>query len=225
MKKLLVIVFLFSAAGIFAQDKEDRNVRSFSKVRASEGIDVYMKKGSSEAVTVETEDIDIDRVITEVSGTTLKIHLDGYNNRGYDITVYVTFVELEEISASSAASIFVESVVRARDLELSSSSAGDIEIEVDADNVDIRTSSAADIQLSGKAGYVDASSSSAGEINAYDLTTQRARVRASSAGSVKITVTEEINADASSGGTIRYRGNPKKQFTDSSSGGSVKKVG
>ncbi len=150
--------------------------------------------------------------------------MDGYNNRGYDIKVYVTYVSLNEITASSAASIFVQSVLTADELELTCSSAGDIEIEIDAGNVEISTSSAGDIEISGTADELYASSSSAGEVSGYDLTVKNARIRTSSAGSIKITVSEGIDAKASSGGTIRYRGNPKKSNTDSSSGGSVKKV-
>jgi hypothetical protein len=40
---------------------------------------------------------------------------------------------------------------------------------------------------------------------------------------VKVSVVSELIAHASSGGSIRFRGNPNKSITDSSSGGSVKK--
>jgi len=46
---------------------------------------------------------------------------------------------------------------------------------------------------------------------------------ASSAGSIKINVTQKIDARASSGADIRYRGSPMKTNTNSSSGGSVRK--
>ena len=65
--------------------------------------------------------------------------------------------------------------------------------------------------------------SSAGQIDAYDLEAQKVTAEASSAGSLKINVINELVARASSGGNIRYHGNPDKFITDSSSGGSVKK--
>ena len=224
-KYIIILLALSLTFVAFGQDKETRDVRSFSAVRVSEGIHVYLKKGTKESVTVESDDIDLDRVITEVDGSTLKVHLQGYNNRGYDIDVHVTFVELDEISASSAANIYSESTIVADDLELSSSSAADIEIDIDAGDVEISVSSSGDIEVSGTADYLDASASSAGDINGYDLSVKEARIRASSAGSIKISVTEDIDARASSAGSVRYRGNPKKSNTDSSSGGSVKKVG
>jgi hypothetical protein len=40
---------------------------------------------------------------------------------------------------------------------------------------------------------------------------------------MKVSVQSSFVANASSGGSIRYRGNPGKSITNSSSGGSVKK--
>jgi hypothetical protein len=79
------------------------------------------------------------------------------------------------------------------------------------------------MELKGSAKYVEMDASSAGEINGYDLEAEEARVEASSAGDIKISVTQKIEAYASSGASIRYRGNPMKTNTNASSGGSVKK--
>ena len=219
----LIAVLLISFSNIIsAQDKEDRNVRSFSEVRAGEGIEVLLRKGSKEAVTVESDDVSLDRIITDVSGSILKIHLDG-NNRGYDIKVYVTFVALEEISASSAADIYSESVIEAEDLVLSVSSAANLEIEIRAKRVEVSASSSGDLQLEGEADELRGNVSSAGDINAYDLRAKRVMMTASSAGSARVYALESIEAKASSAGSIRYRGNPKRTNNSSSSAGSVKK--
>ena len=77
--------------------------------------------------------------------------------------------------------------------------------------------------LEGSANTLELEVSSAGEIDAYELACENVRAEASSAGSAKISVSKELNARASSGGSIRYRGTPTRTNTDSSSGGSVKK--
>jgi hypothetical protein len=79
------------------------------------------------------------------------------------------------------------------------------------------------VELKGKAKSLTAEASSAGQIDAYDLEAESVTAAASSAGSLKVNVTNNLVAHASSGGNIRYRGNPSKSMTDSSSGGSVKK--
>ncbi|MCW5910667.1 MAG: DUF2807 domain-containing protein [Cyclobacteriaceae bacterium] len=225
MRKLLVtsVVFLFGMIA-WAQQSDVRSVGSFSGVKAGEAIDVYLKKGDKESVRVEVTGTDASNVLTEVSGSYLRIHMrDGrYKNR--NVKVYVTYVTLSKIHASSAANIFSEGTIKAGSLDISTSSAASVEISIDAGSVTAEASSAGDVMLEGKAKSLDVDVSTAGEVDAYALESETVRASASSAGSAKISVSKELVARASSGGSIRYRGSPEKTNTNSSSGGSVKKA-
>jgi DUF4097 and DUF4098 domain-containing protein YvlB len=225
MKKLgvLFLLMLF-AVSVQAQESEERNVGSFTGIKVSEGIDVYLKKGDREGVRVEVSGTRLDNVLTEVSGSYLKVHLRSGNIRGkVNIRVYVTYSKLEKLYASSAGNIFSDGGLRTEDLVLQCSSAGNIEIEVDARNIEASASSAGQIELRGRTKSFEADASSAGQINAYELDSDAANVSASSAGQIRLSVESSLRADASSGGSIRFRGNPSRSITNSSSGGSVKK--
>jgi hypothetical protein len=223
-KSFLIVLFTFITSGILAQQTENRNVESFSGVKVAEGIDVYLIKGSKEGAKVEVSGTDIKNVLTEVSGSYLKVHMRDGNYKGnVNAKVYVTYVKLDKLSASSAGSIFSQGVIDANSLEVSASSAGAIEIEVNAGSVEVSASSAGEAELKGKAKSLMADASSAGEIDAFDLESAKVEAEASSGGSVKVSAMQELIAHASSGGSVRYRGNPAKSITDSSSGGSVKK--
>jgi len=225
--KVLILVgcFFLSLGSAVGQQSEVRSVGTFKGVKSAEGIDVYLKKGDKESVKVETNK-DLADVVTEISGSYLKIHIrDNHNSwggsRGRNVKVYVTYVDIDKIAASSASNIFSEGTIKAGSMEVHASSAANIEISVDASDLDVHASSAGDIVLEGKSKSINVQVSSAGEINAYNLQTENAEASASSGGSVKISVSQGINAHASSGGSIRYRGNPGKTNTNSSSGGSV----
>ena len=226
MKNLLLITSILVITTWVAQgqESETRNIGSFSGVKVTEGIDVYLKRGDKESVRVEVTGTSLNNVITEVSGSYLRVHMrDGNYHGNVHAKVYVTYVKVDKLSASSAGSIFSEGTIQASDLEVSASSAGSIEITLDASGVNASASSAGEIELQGKTKSLDIDASSAGQIDAYDLEAQKVTAEASSAGSLKINVTNELVARASSGGNIRYHGNPDKFVTDSSSGGSVKK--
>jgi Putative auto-transporter adhesin, head GIN domain len=224
MKNLLVIL-LFAAGGLVqAQESQTRSVSSFTGVKAAEGVDVYLSKGEKESVRVEVTGTNLENIITEVSGSYLKVHMRDGNYKGrVDAKVYVTYVKIDKLSASSAGSIFSEGTIEASNLDISSSSAANIEVTVNAGSVNVNSSSAGEIELKGKARTLSAEAASAGEIDAYDLESRKVEAEASSAGSIKVNATEELDAHAGSGGSIRYRGNPDKSVTNSSSGGSVKK--
>lgn len=226
MKNLVIISFLIaSGTSIWAQSSQVRNVGAFTGVKVAEGVDVYLKKGDKESVKVEVTGTELENVITEVSGSYLKVHMkDGHYVNNTDVKVYVTYVRIERLSASSAGNIFSEGPIKTGTLEASASSAGSIEVQLEAGTVTASASSAGELELKGKAQTLMAEASSAGEVDAYDLETETVNAQAASAGSVKVNVTSSLNAHASSGGNVRYRGNPSKSMTDSSSGGSVKKA-
>ena len=224
MKNLVIVFLLLIAGGVFAQQSQTRNITPFTGIKVAEGVDVYLKKGDKESVRVEVTGTQVENIITEVSGSYLKVHMKDGNYRGnVDAKVYVTYVRLDKLSASSAGNIFSDGAIKATSMDISASSAGSIEVALDAESVTASASSAAEIELRGKTKSLSADASSAGEIDAYDLEAQKVQAEVSSAGSLRVSVTQDLVAHASSGGDIRYRGSPSKSVTDSSSGGSVKK--
>jgi hypothetical protein len=225
MKKLFITTILFFCGLLaIAQQSEVRAVGSFNGVKAGEAIDVYLKKGDKESVRVEVTGTNASNVLTEVSGGYLRIHMRDGNYRNKNVKVYVTYVALTKIHASSAANIFSEGTIKASDLSISTSSAASIEISIDAGSLTAEASSAGDLVLEGKAKSIDVDVSSAGDIDAYLMESETVRASASSGGSAKVSVSKDLTARASSGGSIRYRGSPAKTNTDASSGGSVKKA-
>ncbi len=223
MKFWAFIAITISFSSALAQQTETRSVGSFSAVKAAEGIDVFLKKGDKESVKVEVSGADPSSIITEVSGSYLKIHMKDGKFRNVNAKVYVTYVKIDVLSASSAGSIFSEGTIQANSLEITASSAGSIEVTVDARSAEVSSSSAGDIDLKGKVESLTADVSTGGEIDAYDLKAERVQAEASTAGSLKISVGQSLDAQASTAGSIRYRGNPDRSVTNSSTGGSVKK--
>ncbi|CAN5237336.1 hypothetical protein BH09BAC3_BH09BAC3_23890 [soil metagenome] len=223
MKVLITVGCLFlSLISVMGQQSEMRSIGTFRGVKSAEAIDVYLKKGEKESVKV-VSDRRLSDVITEISGSYLKIHIrddiSSRNSKG--VKVYVTYVEIDKISASSASNVFSDGVIKGGVIEIHASSAANIEVNLDVTSVDVHVSSAGDVVLEGKAKTINAEVSSAGEVDAYNLLTESGEASASTGGSVKISVSTGLEAHASSGGSIRYRGNPTKTNTNSSSGGSV----
>jgi Putative auto-transporter adhesin, head GIN domain len=218
-----LLFFCALSAGAMAQASEVRKVGGFTGVKASEAIDVYLKKGDAESVKVEAEAKTLPRVLTEIKDNTLKVHMKSGTSNNSSVKIYVTYTKLDHISSSSAANVFSDGPIKAGTMDISASSAASVEITLDAEAVNVDVSSAGNIVLEGKSKSLEIEASSAGDINAYNLECESVKARANSAGSAKINVTKALEAHANSGGSIRYRGNPMKTNTQSNSGGSVKK--
>lgn len=224
MKKFIVGL-LFVSSSVWAQQTETRPLSSFRGVKVSQAIDVYLKKGDKENARVEVSGGDISDVITTVEGSSLKVKMKDHVSFRFkvNVKVYVTYVSLDKISASSASSVFSEGVIKTDHIDIGASSAANVEVSLEANSTMVDTSSAGEVVLEGKSPKLEVEASSAGDIDAYKLESETVVANVSSGGEAKLSVSKDLEAHASSGGDIRYRGNPTRTNTHSSSGGSVKK--
>jgi len=202
---------------------KERKTDSFTGLKVSSGIDVYLKQGNNETVTVEADENLHEYILTEVRGGVLNVYSE-YNIRSADKKrVYVTMKEVNSVKTTSAGDVYGESPINSDELELSASSAGNIKLEVTAKKVDLDISSSGDITLTGETDKLRANLSSAGDLNAYDLKSREADISVSSAGDAEVNVSERITARASSAGDVNYRGDPKYVDAHSSSAGGIHK--
>lgn len=199
----------------------ERKTDSFTGVKISSGIDVYIKQGNNETVTVEADENLHEYILTEVRGGILNVYSE-YNIRNAERKrVYVTMKEVNTLKTTSAGDIYGESPINSDRLELSASSAGNIKLDVHAKDIDIDISSAGNISLTGETDKLRADLSSAGDLNAYDLRSREADISVSSAGDADVNVSERLTARASSAGDVNYKGDPKYVDSHSSSAGGI----
>ena len=202
---------------------KERNAESFTGVKVSSGIDVYLKQGNDESITVEADENLHEYIITEVRNGVLNVYTDANIRDAERKRVYVTMKEINSVRTTSAGDIIGETPIKTDNLELSASSAGNINLEVTARDIKLDISSSGDITLTGEAETLDSNLSSAGDLNAFDLKVREANISVSSAGNADVNVSEKITARASSAGDINYMGDPKYIDSHSSSAGSIHK--
>jgi hypothetical protein len=203
--------------------KQERSIGSFTGIRVSTGIDVYLTQGDKTNMVVEADENLHEYIITEVKNGILHVYSDANIRFAEMKRVYVTTQEITSLGTSSAGDIIGETPVKTDNLKLTASSAGDIKVEVYAKGVDISVSSSGDISLTGEADFLDADLSSAGDLNAFLFKVKEADISVSSAGDADVYVTEKLTARASSAGDVNYKGDPRYIDVHSSSAGGVHK--
>lgn len=227
---IFILVAATSISSTFAGNSDEteiRKLKDFNAIKVSAGIDLYLTMGETEKVKIVADDDIIDDLKTEVKDGTLHIYMKqnnwfNWNSGNKTRKAYVTVKQLEMIKASSGADVRSENTLKGDRLKVQASSGSDVEIDVFYKNLSVDTSSGSDAKLSGKVKNFEAEASSGSGIKAQDLESKICKARASSGSDISITVTDEIYAKASSGGDIKYSGNPQLRDTDESSGGDVR---
>ena len=236
MKRLLSILLLAGAILLSGSlnaatvrpsgriETELRQVKNFSGVVVSSGINLYISQSPVQEVKVKTDANIIGYVETTVKNGVLTIGFkNNFRTRGkFDVAVYISMSELNSIMASSGSDVKAKAGFKGKKLTITASSAANIKAIVEYDNVDITCSSGADVHLKGKAGHCNAVCSSGADINTRELICLRANAVASSGADINIYASESFNGSAASGADITYYGAPKEVNKSASSGGSIR---
>lgn len=238
MKKLILTLLVgFLASITFAQNEKNvvvdanaeiRKVSGFNKVEVSGAIDLFISQGTEEAAAVSATTDEIrSRIKTEVRDGILYISLDGKglnwklwsNNK---MKAYITFVNLNGIEASGACNVKTSGKIKSSNLTLEMSGASDFNGEVEVEKLRVDANGASNYKLFGTATVATLDASGACNIKAYDLKTEQCKATASGASNIWLTVQKELNANASGGSNILYKGEGLIKNISSSGGASVK---
>ena len=234
MKKLLgfIALLIFAVSITHAQNNksdaniktEERSVSDFSKISIQDGIDLYLRQGSSVDLTVKASEDIIDKIITEVKDNTLIIKRKeesgkrwGWNNRNnYRQAVYLTIKDLEEISSSGGSDIEAEEL-DLEELTIRSSGGSDIKMEIDAKRLSLSMSGGSDIDIDGSTEELVVRASGGSDLNAKNLKAVNCKVSTSGGSDVDVYASGKISMSASGASDITYSG-PAEVTSKSSSG-------
>ncbi len=228
-------------------NKEERTLGKFSGIRIASGIKVNFTQTPTQRITVETDPGKLKHIKTNIENGVLNISIDNLGERNLNLNKILVTVDAPtlnsitatsgsnfttlnritsdkfDVEVTSGASLFAElAAQKSANVKATSGSTSKIDIQSPYLNYD--GSSASTVTLIGKVTNADMETSSATSLNAENLSLAKLTIKSSSASTAKVSVSETLDAKASSSATIRYFGNPKNTNVDVSSSGSVKNM-
>lgn len=230
--KYVLLIFLtafslqsFSQTIINDKNAEVRTVGSFSAIKASGGIDVYLSQSDDYALAVSASAEKYrDAIKTEVKNGVLNISYNGSAIRfssNPKLRAYISFKSLESLEGSGACDFIINGSFKGNSLKIKLSGASDIQGNISFENVDLNMSGASIVKVNGRVSNIKISSSGASDVKNYDLITDNCIADISGASDIKITVNKSLNAKASGASSLYYKGNPEKKDVSSNGASSI----
>jgi hypothetical protein len=203
------LAFLLISPAIYGQ-KEKREVLDFSKIAYSLPGTLEIVQSDKASLALEGDNEDLERIITKVEDNKLKIYTRKGSNGLGNVKVYVSVVELSDLSIAGSGNVIVKSKLKTNDLDLELSGSGNLQCEeLMAKEVDLDLAGSGNIFLGGVAeNEVEINIAGSGDVNAENLKTKEAEVNIAGSGSVKIWVTDELESKIVGSGDVYYKGNP-----------------
>ena len=240
MKKLLVLSFLLTAlqtSVLRAQNiindslAEKRTVSGYHGIEVGTGIELLLTEGNSEEVAVTAATVAFrDKIVTKVENGILKIHYEtkmGSINKTKEskyLKAYVSYKTLDWLHATTGAEVKINGVLKSASLSLEANTGALVDGEVDINLFKISQNTGSKIMLTGKADKLDIDGSTGSKFKGENLSIASCNIAVSTGAIVSVNAEKELQVKASTGGSVKYKGNPALKEIKKNTGGSVNKI-
>jgi hypothetical protein len=216
MKTFLSITTMFAlTATLYAQNTENRKLGEFTGIDVRDAGSVTLIQSDTNDITLHSKN-DLHLITTKVEDGVLKIRSSG------GVTCDVRIKNLKSISAHDAAIVKSQNTLNVSELKIKESDASNIDLDLNGGSVVAVASDASLLKLSGKVSMLDAKSTDGSSIKTLDMKADTVTAVASDGGVIKTWAVNKINAKATDGGSIHFKGTPIDKNTSADDGGTIK---
>ncbi len=177
-----------------------RDVSNFTKIDASGAVNVEVTFQKDFSVSIEADDNLLENVITAMDGDTLRVYTKGRFSTSNPAFVRITMPEIAGLDISGASTATVVNII--------------------SDSLEVEANGASKIKLTGEVKMLSLETNGACKIDAEKLKVENAKLEATGASNINISVFGELDAEANGASRIVYFGTPasiKKSVSGASS--------
>jgi hypothetical protein len=221
-------------------DTINKHLSGFTAIKIAGPFDVQITQGNTEGLVMYAPTEIVDRIVTEVSGSVLKIQnkhdnwssgeKSWWSEKGWwrrhpgKIKVFVTVKDINSVSLSGSGEAVFENGITANALKLRVRGSGDITGKIQVKTLQSSVSGSGNITLSGTAENSIVKVTGSGNFKARDLVTTNSAAHISGSGNAEINANDKLDAAISGSGGVRYMGAVKNINTKKSGSGSISKI-
>lgn len=229
-------MFIGAGLGLSAQtvndlNAEKRTVGSFHGIDVGTGIELLLTQGTTEEVAVSASKPEFrERIITRIENGILKIFYDsktGAINKtkeNKDLKAYVSCKTLDRLHANTGAEVTISGVLQSASLDMEANTGAIIHGQVDLGTLKLDQNTGSKVTLSGKTDMIEAEGSTGSKFTGEDMNTSTCKVEVSTGARFSIHAEKELQAKASTGAVIKYKGAAGIKTVKTNTGGSVSRI-
>jgi hypothetical protein len=220
-----ILIFLSILQTGKSQNILSKNIGPFDNISIFGSIDATIEKSENDSIFIDSDFVDMDKVSIKTEDKTLKISTTEklFDNRK-QFKIVIKYRELKKIKINGGAEITGKDEITEKTVELIAGSGATITIKVNSDFVDATVGQGATIRLGGTCRKQRVETSTGGIYSAYELKCDSGYLKANTGGIVKAFANSLLDAVASTGGQISYRGDPKIKKEKTILGGNIEKM-
>ncbi|HAY34180.1 MAG TPA: head GIN domain-containing protein [Ignavibacteria bacterium] len=231
---VLLLIFTFTSADqIHSQSiygdgnivKESRDISSFNKIEINGLVNVYLKQGTTESVTVEADKNLKPYILTSVKNGIMNISTkEDFNlKKSTKLNVYVTLNNITDLECNGVGNVKTESKLDLNDINIENNSVGNIDLEINSNKLILENNSVGNTILTGNIDIGNIEHNGVGNIKAFDLKSDILTIESNAVGNAEVSSEREIYIELNGMGNINYKGAAAVKKLEKNGFGNIKK--
>lgn len=229
MKKssfILGVLYLLISPSILAQvnNYNVMNIVDFHSISVNSAYTVYVKQSNKEEVRVEAEKEIYD--LTEIIVTDGVLHInikkdDSQSSKSIwqkidniklmpTLKVYVSIKDVQKLSVNGNGKLITENSIAADNLDLLVAGTGSMELDVKTKTLNAKLAGPGNLTIKGYTDNLNVENSGAGNIDSFGFEAQNAIANLYGLGSIKMNVSEKLDAKIYGSGNMLVKGATKE---------------
>ena len=229
MKKsifILGILVLFISTSLLAQvnNYDVMNIVDYHSISVNSAYTVYVKQSNKEEVKVEATKEVYDLTEITVEDGVLHINIKKDESQASKsiwqkidnikllptMNVFVSIKNVQELSVNGNGKLITENSIAADNLYLQVAGTGSMEVDLKTKTLEAKLAGPGNLTIKGYTNNLVLDNSGAGGIDAFEFEAQNANAKLYGLGSIKMNVSEKLDAKIYGSGNIFVRGATKE---------------
>lgn len=228
-KVLLMVMVVFIANTITAQEEKEIKVESFSDVKFEGSAQWVLVPSDMEKVVIVSKSKDVfDYVKVSNSGGTLTVSTTDKNKNVTklfnSVTINVYFKSINSVYLSGVGSVIAEKEIHSDELLATLKGTGDMNLNVRCAEFTGNMQGTGGMSIKGKTASGIVKVAGVGGFDGYELKCENMNVTVSGVGGAKVFATDKLTATLNGVGSIKFKGNPKIKNLNTNGVGNIKNV-
>lgn len=204
--------------------QETRNIGAFSIIEIEGEYEIVLQEGTSSIIEVETDENLHQYLETTIDGQNLKINSIEKVKPSAQTRLIITYQRLEEIHLGGSTALSNNGTLNAENLSLRVDGAGLVNLGLNVRELELILRGAGSVNLHGNVDAQNINLSGAGNLAAFELESKTCKIELSGVGNVQVNVSDNLEAEVSGVGSIRFRGDPRNLSRNISGLGRIERV-
>jgi hypothetical protein len=171
-----------------------------------------------------------DNIVTVVENGILRIHYKtrtgsvNKKNESKNLKAYVSYKTLDKLCATTGAEVKINGVLKGVSFDMKANTGAMIDGDIAIENLMLDQNTGSKVTLSGKATTLKADGSTGSKLMGERLLTTTCNVNVNTGAKVWIQAEKELQAKASTGAQVRYKGAASVKEIKTNTGGEVSAI-